>query len=99
MTTTTSPSPLTSSSKRPRAPSPPSNTLVLVLPPLFFSEPTLLPLFHLHFQSYGTVVSWTPLPHWERVVAVYQEGEDAEEARDEMDGFVWEDQQGGEDQV
>ncbi|GAA5976972.1 hypothetical protein JCM11641_002213 [Rhodosporidiobolus odoratus] len=74
-----------------RTPSPPSNTLIVQLPPLLFS-PDLLALFQLHFASYGRVISWTPLPKYDRVVVVYQQSDDAREARDEMDGFVWEDE-------
>lgn len=74
-----------------RGPSPPSNTLIVQLPPLLFS-PDLLALFQLHFASYGRVISWTPLSKYDRVVVVYQQSDDAREARDEMDGFVWEDE-------
>ncbi|GAA5947192.1 hypothetical protein JCM3765_001567 [Sporobolomyces pararoseus] len=67
----------------------PSNSLILVLPPLLFS-PSLLPLFELHFASYGTVVSWTPLEKLGRVLVVYDEVGDSTNAKEEMDGFVWE---------
>ncbi|BGP13600.1 hypothetical protein JCM10213_007776 [Rhodosporidiobolus nylandii] len=85
------PAPSPTKRRRPTAAPPPSSSLVILLPPLLFS-PALLPLFHAHFASYGALLTWTPLPHLERVVAVYDSEESAREARDEMDGFVWEDE-------
>ncbi|GAA6026763.1 hypothetical protein JCM8097_005844 [Rhodosporidiobolus ruineniae] len=91
-TSPVAPAPPRSTRKRPRRPRPvPSNTLLLVLPPLLFSD-ALLPLFHAHFHSYGTLLSWTPLERLGRVVAVYDDDEGATEAKNEMDGFVWEDE-------
>ncbi|GAA5868873.1 hypothetical protein JCM8547_002852 [Rhodosporidiobolus lusitaniae] len=77
--------------RRPPAPPAPSNTLVLLLPPLLLAHPPLLASFELHFRSYGTLLSWTVLEQLGRAVAVYERDEDAREARGEMDGFVWED--------
>lgn len=73
-----------------RTPPAPTNVLVLVLPALLFS-PGLLPLFHAHFASYGTLHAWTPLEKFGRVICVYDDEGEARRARDEMDGFVWED--------
>ncbi|BGP22562.1 hypothetical protein Rt10032_c08g3431 [Rhodotorula toruloides] len=76
--------------RRSRRPPPaPTNVLVLVLPSLLFS-PDLLPLFHAHFASYGTLHAWTPLENFGRVICVYDDDDVARRARDEMDGFVWE---------
>ncbi|GAA5875348.1 hypothetical protein JCM16303_000591 [Sporobolomyces ruberrimus] len=72
----------------------PSNSLILLLPSLLFS-PALLPLFEVHFASYGQVVSWTPIEGLGRVLIVYSEVEGATTAKEEMDGFVWEDEAGG----
>lgn len=69
----------------------PSNSLILVLPSLLFS-PSLLPLFELHFASYGNMLSWTPLERLGRVLLIYDEVESATNAKQEMDGFVWEDE-------
>ncbi|GAA5920230.1 hypothetical protein JCM1841_000431 [Sporobolomyces salmonicolor] len=69
----------------------PTNSLILVLPPLLFS-PSLLPLFHAHFGTYGTMLSWTALERLGRVLVVYEEAEEAANAKQEMDGFVWEDE-------
>ncbi|GAA5904866.1 uncharacterized protein JCM6883_004892 [Sporobolomyces salmoneus] len=74
-----------------RAKPTPSNSLILVLPSLLFS-PSLLPLFELHFASYGRVVAWTPLEKLGRVLVVYDEVRDSKMAKEEMDGFVWEDE-------
>ncbi|GAA6006321.1 hypothetical protein JCM11491_004913 [Sporobolomyces phaffii] len=71
-----------------------TNSLILVLPPLLFS-PALLPLFELHFASYGSVVSWTPLERLGRVLVVYDDVPSASNAKEEMDGFVWEDEDPG----
>ncbi|GAA6003261.1 hypothetical protein JCM10207_001831 [Rhodosporidiobolus poonsookiae] len=76
--------------RRKRTLPPPSNTLVIVLPPLLLSD-SLLPLLHKHFESYGNLLSWTPIHAWQRVVAVYEREDEARDARVEMDGFVWED--------
>lgn len=67
-----------------------TNSLILVLPHLLFA-PSLLPLFELHFASYGTVASWTPLERLGRVLVVYDDVSDATTAKREMDGFVWDD--------
>lgn len=76
--------------RRTRRPPPaPTNVLVLVLPSLLFSS-DLLPLFHAHFASYGTLHAWTPLEKFGRVICVYDDEDEARKARDEMDGFVWE---------
>ncbi|GAA5931797.1 uncharacterized protein JCM15063_001570 [Sporobolomyces koalae] len=72
----------------------PTNSLILVLPQLLFS-PSLLPLFELHFGRYGQMVSWTPLERLGRVLVVYDEVDDAANAKEEMDGFVWEDSEPG----
>ncbi|GAA5896506.1 hypothetical protein JCM5296_000686 [Sporobolomyces johnsonii] len=69
----------------------PTNSLILVLPPLLFS-PTLLPLFHAHFGTYGNMLSWTALERLGRVLVVYEEADEATRAKQEMDGFVWEEE-------
>ncbi|BGP29802.1 hypothetical protein JCM10296v2_001548 [Rhodotorula toruloides] len=78
--------------RRTRRPPPaPTNVLVLVLPSLLFSL-DLLPLFHAHFASYGTLHAWTPLEKFGRVICVYDDEDEARRAKDEMDGFVWEEE-------
>ncbi|GAA6000832.1 uncharacterized protein JCM10292_006450 [Rhodotorula paludigena] len=76
--------------RRRAAPPPePTNTLIVVVPPRL--NP-LLPLFHAHFATYGTLHAWTPLERFGRVVAVYDDPLECTRAKAEMDGFVWEDE-------
>lgn len=74
-----------------RPPPAPSNVLILVVPPLVLHS-SLLPAFHAHFASYGTLHAWTPLPGLGRVVCVYATEQEAHAARSEMDGFFWADE-------
>ncbi|GAA5966797.1 hypothetical protein JCM8115_002273 [Rhodotorula mucilaginosa] len=74
-----------------RPPPAPSNVLILVVPHLVLHS-SLLPAFHAHFASYGTLHAWTPLPGLGRVVCVYDQEREAQAARDEMDGFYWADE-------
>ncbi|SCV67071.1 BQ2448_5717 [Microbotryum intermedium] len=67
----------------------PTNTLILLLPPRLF-DADLLPMFEAHFNSYGRLVSWTPLRMLGRVLVVYEDVQHATLARREMNGFVWE---------
>ncbi|GAA5821184.1 hypothetical protein JCM3770_002271 [Rhodotorula araucariae] len=66
-----------------------TNTLILVLPPVFWP---IVPLLHAHFATYGTLHAWTPLERFGRVVCVYESDAEARRGKDEMDGFVWEDE-------
>ncbi|BGP45771.1 hypothetical protein JCM10450v2_001601 [Rhodotorula kratochvilovae] len=76
--------------RRTRLPPPePTNVLILVLPPVFWP---ILPLLHAHFANYGTLHAWTPLERFGRVVCVYNDAAEAHRGKDEMDGFVWEDE-------
>ncbi|GAA5879879.1 hypothetical protein JCM3774_002268 [Rhodotorula dairenensis] len=74
-----------------RSPPAPSNVLILVVPPLVLHS-SLLPAFHAHFATYGTLHAWTPLPGLGRVVCVYETEQEALAARSEMDGFFWADE-------
>lgn len=74
-----------------RPPAAPSNVLILVVPSLVLHS-SLLPAFHAHFATYGTLHAWTPLPAFGRVVCVYETEAEAQAARNEMDGFFWADE-------
>ncbi|GAA5978607.1 hypothetical protein JCM10908_004420 [Rhodotorula pacifica] len=88
-TTATPPRRRTMRTRRP--PPAPSNVLILVVPSLVLHS-SLLPAFHAHFATYGTLHAWTPLPGLGRVVCVYGDEKEAQAARDEMDGFFWADE-------
>lgn len=66
-----------------------TNSLIILLPDPLFS-PSILPLFEAHFSlSYGSIISWTALPSLGRVLVIYKLVESAINAKLEMDGFVW----------
>ena len=70
-----------------------TNSLIILLPKALFA-PALLSLFQAHFaSSYGALVSWTPLERLGRVLVVYETVASAVEAKLEMDGFVWEEEE------
>ena len=70
-----------------------TNSLIILLPRALFA-PALLSLFQAHFAtSYGTLVSWTPLEGLGRILVVYETVASALEAKLEMDGFVWEEEE------
>ena len=70
-----------------------TNSLIILLPKALFA-PELLSLFQAHFAtSYGSLVSWTPLEGLGRILVVYEAVQSAVEAKLEMDGFVWEEEE------
>ncbi|KAK4052996.1 hypothetical protein OIO90_004120 [Microbotryomycetes sp. JL221] len=65
-----------------------TNSLILLWPDELFTT-RLQPLFKAHFSTYGQIVLWTPLRKLGRVLLAYEQVESAVEARTEMDGFIW----------
>lgn len=63
-----------------------TNTLVITgISHSFFQNPTLVSILERHFQLFGHVHSWAPLPSFGRIMIVYYNEEDAEQARQDFD--------------
>lgn len=63
-----------------------TNTLVVAgISRSFFQNPTLVSILERHFQLFGHVHSWAPLPSFGRIMIVYYHDEDAERARQDFD--------------
>jgi len=66
--------------------SPMTNTLVVTgISRPFLQNPTMVSILERHFQLFGRVHSWVPLPNFGRIMVVYYDEEDAERARQDLD--------------
>lgn len=66
--------------------SPMTNTLVVTgISRPFLQNPTMVSILERHFQQFGRVHSWVPLPNFGRIMVVYFDEEDAERARQDLD--------------
>ena len=66
--------------------SPMTNTLVVAgISRSFFQHPSMISILERHFQLFGRVHSWAPLPNFGRVMVVYYDEADAERARQDFD--------------
>lgn len=66
--------------------SPTTNTLIVAgISRPFFQNPTMISILERHFQLFGHVHSWAPLPSFGRIMVVYYDDEDAERARQDFD--------------
>ena len=72
--------------QQPKPSSPMTNTLIVTgISRSFFQNPTMVSILERHFQLFGRVHSWAPLPSFGRIMVVYFEEEDAERARQDFD--------------
>ena len=72
--------------QQPKPSSPMTNTLIVTgISRSFFQNPTMISILERHFQLFGRVHSWAPLPSFGRIMVVYFEEEDAERARQDFD--------------
>ena len=66
--------------------SPMTNTLIVTgISRSFFQNPTMVSILERHFQLFGRVHSWAPLPSFGRIMIVYYDEADAERARQDFD--------------
>jgi hypothetical protein len=66
--------------------SPMTNTLVVTgISRSCFQNPVIVSTLERHFQLFGRVHSWAPLPSFGRIMVVYYDDEDAERARRDFD--------------
>ncbi|XP_006458638.1 hypothetical protein AGABI2DRAFT_134344 [Agaricus bisporus var. bisporus H97] len=68
----------------PRAHSPEvirTNTLAVTSIPKAFFEPVILELLSAHFSSFGPINQWVPLAGFSRIIIVYENEDDAENAK------------------
>lgn len=65
---------------------PMTNTLIVTgIARSFFQNPVMVSILERHFQLFGRVHSWAPLPSFGRIMVVYYEEADAELARQDFD--------------
>ncbi|KAI0046934.1 Calcipressin [Auriscalpium vulgare] len=84
---TTPPSPPAQSTSRADTPTR-TNTLVIAQLPAAFFHPPVMHALRDHFETYGAVHTWAPIRAFSRIILVYFEEEDAEEAKMHCDGLV-----------
>jgi len=66
--------------------SPMTNTLVVTgISRSLFQNHAMVSILERHFQLFGSVHSWAPLPSFGRIMIVYHDEEDAERARQDFD--------------
>jgi len=63
-----------------------TNTLIITgIARSFFQNPVMISILERHFQLFGHVHSWAPLPSFGRIMIVYYDEADAERARQDFD--------------
>lgn len=65
-----------------------TNSLAVTSLPKTFFHPVVLTVLKSHFQSYGEINQWVPLPGFGRIIIVYTEEEHAELAKTECDPII-----------
>lgn len=65
-----------------------TNTLVVTSLPKEFFEPRVLDVLRSHFESFGEVNQWVPLPTFGRIIIVFFEEGHAESAKLQCDQIV-----------
>ena len=66
--------------------SPTTNTLVVTgISRFFFQNPPVISILERHFQHFGRIHSWVPLPSFGRIMVVYYDDHDAERAKQDFD--------------
>jgi len=66
--------------------SPTTNTLIVTgISRSFFENPSIISTLERHFQWFGRLHSWAPLPNFGRIMVVYYDDEDAERTRRDFD--------------
>jgi len=69
--------------------SPMTNTLVVTgISRSFLQNHAMASTLERHFQLFGRVHSWVPLPSFGRIMIVYYHDEDAERAREDFDAIA-----------
>jgi len=67
-----------------------TNTLAVTSIPKEFFQPLLLDVLRSHFNKYGHINRWIPLPGFGRIIVVYTREDDAETAKIHCDPIVLE---------
>ncbi|KAK0455181.1 Calcipressin, partial [Desarmillaria tabescens] len=70
------------------SPSRRTNTLAVTSLPKTFFHPVILTVLKSHFETYGEINQWVPLPGFGRIIVVYTEEEHAEVAKTECDPII-----------
>ncbi|KAK1231237.1 hypothetical protein PQX77_005642 [Marasmius sp. AFHP31] len=65
-----------------------TNSLAITPIPKEFFHPHILSHLHSHFQSYGAINQWVPLPGFGRILVVYEDEEYAENVKRYADPIV-----------
>ncbi|KAG7086384.1 hypothetical protein E1B28_002341 [Marasmius oreades] len=65
-----------------------TNSLAITSLPKEFFQPHLLLHLYTHFQTYGKINQWVPLPGFGRILVVYENEDDAEKAKIYSDPIV-----------
>lgn len=68
----------------------PTNTLAVTSLPRSFFEPVILDMLRDHFESYGEINQWVPLPGFGRIIIVYGLEHHAETVKRHCDPIVLE---------
>ncbi|KAK0185994.1 Calcipressin, partial [Armillaria mellea] len=65
-----------------------TNSLAVTSLPKTFFHPVVLTVLKSHFESYGEINQWVPLPGFGRIIVVYTEEDHAELAKTECDPII-----------
>ncbi|KAG7453115.1 Calcipressin [Guyanagaster necrorhizus] len=65
-----------------------TNSLAVTSLPKAFFHPVVLTILKSHFERYGEINQWVPLPGFGRIIVVYTEEEHAEVAKIECDPII-----------
>jgi hypothetical protein len=60
---------------------PATNTVAITSLPRAFFDPLILDLLRTHFENFGEINQWVPLPGFGRVIVVYEHDQSAERAK------------------
>lgn len=68
-----------------------TNSLIIArVPTAFFQQPQLLDLLRDHFETFGEINQWAPMPSFTRIIVVFYHEEAAERAKRTCDPLVLE---------
>jgi hypothetical protein len=71
-----------------------TNTIAVTgIPSSWFSHPEMMSVTRKHFEHYGAIVFFVPLPSFRRVLIVYREIHSAEVAKQRCDPCIFDDPQ------
>lgn len=68
-----------------------SNSIIISCPSKIFFHPILQLTLRIHLESYGPILTWTPLTNLKRILIVYSQPHSTSIAKKDMDRFTFED--------